>query len=335
MTASMRRRVPTPHVLAILAGCWLSACGGAVAAAQETAGAFPVPRIFAPGVISGPMDDASPAFAPDGSHVFFMRGGKDGGWTLMQSQRTGSAWSMPRPAPFSGHWRDLDPAMAPDGSFLLFVSNRPATPGGKRLDAVDPRSGKVYPGFGMNIWRVEHEGDGWGVPVRLPDAINNGTSTFAPSVAADGSMYYMARDKAGTIRLYRAAYRDGHYQAPVRVPLGSDDATIRDAAVAPDESFIVFSITTDRKRHPLRLAIAFRDKYGGWSHPLDLGPTVNDAGYAMGSQLGADHHTLYFYSQRAGTTHASPAPAWDNGGDNIWTVDLSPWLRRHRSAASR
>lgn len=306
---------------------------GAVGA-QAFAPAPQTPVIFAPGTISGAQDDASPAFAPDGKTVFFMRGGKDGGWTLMESHRTDTMWSMPRIAPFSGHWRDLDPAMAPDGSFLLFVSNRPTAPGGKRLDSVDPRSGKVYPGFGMNIWRVERKGNGWGTPVLLPATINTGTSTFAPSVAADGSVYYMARDKAGTIRLYRAAYHDGHYQAPVRVPLGGDAATIRDAAVAPDESFIVFSITGDPPRHPLRLAIAFRDKDGGWSDPLDLGDTVNDAGYAMGSQLGADRHTLYFYSQRAASTHASPAPAWDNGGDNIWKVDLAAWLQRHRSAAS-
>jgi hypothetical protein len=260
--------------------------------------------------------------------------GKNGSWTLMESHLAKGEWSAPRIAPFSGHWSDLDPAMAPNGSFLLFVSNRPAMPGGKRLDAVDPRSGTVYPGFGKNIWRIERKGDGWGTPVRLPAAINTSTSTFAPSVAADGSVYYLARDETGTIRLYRSTYRDGHYQAPVRVLLGSDDATLRDAAVAPNESFIVFSIATDPHPRQLRLAIAFRDKDGGWSDPVDLGDTVNDAGYALGSQLGADRRTLYFYSQRGGSAHASPAPAWDNGGDNIWKVDLTPWLRRHRRAVS-
>lgn len=59
----------------------------------------PRPRIFAPGIISGPQDDASPAFSPDGKTVFFMRGGRHGGWTLMESHRIGHTGSLPKAAP--------------------------------------------------------------------------------------------------------------------------------------------------------------------------------------------------------------------------------------------
>ena len=282
-----------------------------------------VPQIFAPGVISGPLDDASPAFTPDGKTVYFASG--DQSSTLMESHLEDGRWSSPQPAPFSGRWRDLDPAMAPDGSYLLFVSNRPVTPNGKRLDLVF--EGKTYP-TGMNIWRVDRQGEGWSQPVRLPPAINTSTFTFAPNIAADNTLYYVGQTSPGQRRLLRARYRAGHYLQPEIVALAGPDDWIRDPAIAPDQSFIVFSIMpAGRKQNP-RLAIAFRNG-GGWSRPIDLGDSVNDGGtHAMGSQLGPDHHTLYFYSDRK--VAAAGTESWNDGKDNIWTIDLTPWLDSHR-----
>ena len=297
------------------------ACGTAIAAT-------PRPHVFAPGTISGPQNDASPAFTPDGETVFFMRG-LHGNWTLMESHRIDGGWSTPEVAPFSGHWRDLDPAMAPDGSYLLFVSNRPIRPGGKKLDAFDSH-GKAYPGYGMNIWRVDRHGAGWGRPVRLPACINTSTATFAPSIAADGSIYYMARDRSGAVRLFHAGYRNGRCLKPTQVALGEAGDAIRDPAIAPDQSFIVFSIARAGGKQQLRLAIAFR-KNGHWGKPIDLGDTVNDAQYALGSQLGPDHRTLYFYDTRVDAGHPAGPGTWNNGKmTNIWSVSLAPWLDAHR-----
>ena len=36
------------------------------------------PKLFAPGVISGPADDLSPAFSPDGNSLFFTRSNSAG-----------------------------------------------------------------------------------------------------------------------------------------------------------------------------------------------------------------------------------------------------------------
>ena len=284
------------------------------------------PTVFAPGVISGPDDDASTAFTPDGNTVYFMRGTGNGS-TLMESHRINGQWSTPRAAPFSGHWRDLDPAMAPDGSFLLFVSNRPAVAGGQPIDAV--RAGSRRPGQGMNLWRVDRRSDGWGTPVRLPDAINRCSMTFAPSIAADGSIYFIGcATPDGPLQLQRALYQDGRYMPPYKVALGDAKAQIRDPAIAPDRSFMVFSIKHDPQQ-PYRLAIAFHG-HDGWSMPIDLGDAVNAGTHTMGAQLGCDHRTLYFYSDRQlASSDPAHAAAWNNGGDNIWRVSLVSWLATH------
>lgn len=300
------------------------ACG--LTAAGATSQSAATPQIFAPDVISGPLDDASPAFTPDGRTVYFVR--SDQSSRLMESHLQGGRWSAPLPVPFSGRWRDLDPAMAPDGSYLLFVSNRPVTPDGKRLDLLF--EGKVYP-TGMNIWRVDRQGDGWGKPVHLPPMINTSTFTFAPSIAADNTLYYVGQTSPGQRRLLRALYREGHYLRPQIVALGGPRDWIRDPAVAPDQSFIVFSIMPAGSKQNPRLAIAFR-RGERWSRPIDLGDSVNSGGsHAMGSQLGSDHHTLYFYSDRK--LPAAGTASWNDGKDNIWMVDLAPWLERHRHSA--
>ena len=298
---------------------------GSTAHAVETTSA--IPAIFAPHSIAGTADDGAAAFTPDGATVVFMRSMGDDGSTLMESQRDNGRWSTPRVAPFSGHWRDLDPAMAPDGSFLLFVSNRPATPGGPPIDAV--HAGKRRAGQGMNLWRVDRKGDGWSAPVRLPDTVNTCSMTFAPSIATDGSVYFIGCAADETLRLQRSKYENGHYLAPFIVPMGDADAQIRDPAIAPDRSFMVVSIK-HAAQQPYRLAIAFHTP-NGWSTPQDLGDTVNGGKHSMGAQLGPDHRTLFFYSdRRLPSSSPDAAAAWNNGADHIWQVSLAPWLDAQR-----
>jgi hypothetical protein len=191
------------------------------------------------------------------------------------------------------------------------------------------RAGKRYAGNGMNLWRVDRRGDGWAAPVRLPDTVNRCSMTFAPSVAADGSIYFIGCVGADeSLHLLRSIWRDGHYQAPYAVKLGTADALIRDPAIAPDRSFIVVA-TKRRAQQPYRLAIAFHTREG-WSALQDLGDAVNGGKHSMGAQLGPDRHTLYFYSdRRLPPSDPRAAAAWNNGADHIWQVSLAPWLDAH------
>ncbi|AIF46718.1 TolB family protein [Dyella japonica] len=308
----------------------------AMAHADETPSQ--APEIFAPGIVSGPANEDSAAFTPDGNTVFFDRINWPNA-AIMVSHRVNGAWSAPTVAPFSGQWLDHDPAMAPDGSFLIFSSNRPDHQGGKTLDAV-MANGKVSPGSGGHLWRVERKGDGWGEPVRLPDAVNSSSRTYAPAVTADGSVYFQRPGDDGDFRLFRSQYRDGAYQSPVPVMLGDASAHKLDPAVAPDESFIVFDANFSGKDDPDRLYIAFREG-NGWSKPVDLGKDINTKG-PWGSHLGPDHRTLYFSSTRSVPVHyprtleqasqdIARMQSWDNGSDNIWSVSLAPWLDAHRA----
>lgn len=294
------------------------------------------PEVFAPGVISGPASDDAPAFTPDGRTVFFFRSNHQD-YDIMVSHREGARWSQPRVVSFSGQWRDLEPAMAPDGSYLIFASSRPIDGGTTRPDG--HWGGKVYPGRGGNLWRVDRKGNGWSEPVRLPDIVNRTDATFSPGIARDGTLYFMAATaKNGDFQIWRAALENGQYQTPELLPFCVDYECM-DGTIAPDQSFIVFS----SGRPPAAaqgndLFIAFRDGTH-WGEPVDLGPEVA-ALSPIESRLGPDGHTLYFSSNHV-VPPAFPKTAaarasglrdmqrWNDGADNIWRIDLTPWITRH------
>jgi Tol biopolymer transport system component len=245
---------------------------------------------------------------------------------ILVSTRTPAGWSAPRLAPFSGRWMDAQPTLAPDGSALVFVSNRPLAEG----DAAHP---------GGNLWRVERHGQDWGEPVHLPAVVNRGASIWGPSIAADGSLYFMDRvDGKGPFKLWRAQAQGGTWLAPVLQSFG--DATTQDVdpAVAPDESFIVFASKHPATEQHERLFIAWREG-AGWGKPIDLGDAVNGTGGSDSNEarLSPDGRTLYFASDRQQPVHYPRTPAqadadlariaaWDDGNQNIWRVSLASWL---------
>jgi hypothetical protein len=292
------------------------------------------PTVFSPGVISSAAHDSAPAFAPDGRTIYFGRSSGTASFILTSSRR-GTGWSEPLIAPFSGVWIDMEPAMAPDGSYLIFVSNRPAVAGGEPLDGMI--NGDPQPRRGANLWRVRRTATGWSTPERLPDIVNASPSTYAPSIAANGDLYFM-RPEASTnkFRLFVAAYRDGAYLAPAPLPFSHGDVTDVDPAVLPDESAIVFGSGRQRKKD-IDLFIAFR-KGEGWSEPVYLGDTINSPTSDAEPRWDRDLHTVYFSSERlepvptpippgAATTALRDLSGWNNGQYNIWFVDLGEILR--------
>jgi Tol biopolymer transport system component len=304
--------------LSFIAVVVLSACSAAAMAAA------PLPEIVAPGVVSGPSNDADANLTPDGDTMVFARDG-----AILVAPRSGDGWGAPRIAPFSGRWMDAQPTLAPDGSALVFVSNRPLADG----DAKHPSG---------NLWRVERHGTGWGEPVHLPAVVNRGSSIWGPSVAADGSVYFMDRvGGKGPFKLWRAQWRDGTWSEPVLQALGDPAMQQVDPAVAPDESFIVFSAKHPDTDEHERIYIAFRAGTG-WGPAIDLGAPVNlDGNDSNESRLAPDGRTLYFTSDRQTPVRWPRTPAqaeadlariaaWDNGNQNIWRVSLEPWLAAAR-----
>lgn len=253
------------------------------------------PVIVMDGILNAEHDD-SPAFTPDGKTFYFDRTiGHDK--SIMASHWEAGHWSAPVTVPFSGRWLDQDPAVSPDGSYLVFSSNRPV-PGGDSV--VFEQDGKKY--RGANLWRVDRQGDGWGTPIWLGPGVNGSNLVVAPSVAANGAVYFIQR-LGGAMHIYRSEFRNGAYLPATRVALGDSTQPTHDPAIAPDESFLVFDYGKGDGNLG-RLSIAFREG-DHWSAPQDLGDEINkDAPW--GAHLSPDHRTVYV----TGNTH-------------IWSLSLA------------
>jgi hypothetical protein len=285
------------------------------------------PEIFAPGIVSGPAKEDSAVFTPDGTTVYFDRAQWPNAMILVSHRRKGT-WSTPTIADFSGEWLDHDPAMAPDGSYLVYASSRPATAGGAAVCE------------GGNLWRVDRKGERWSAPTRLPDVINSSPKTYAPSIAANGSLYFQQPDpKTGEFHILHSGFRDGTYQPAEHVALG-DHVHELDPAIAPDESFIVFDASDPAKPDHDRLFIAFREG-DSWGAATDLGDAVNARNNPWGAHLAPDRQTVYFSSERTtpivfprsraqAESDLARLQAWDNGNENIWSVSLAPLIAAHR-----
>jgi hypothetical protein len=232
--------------------------------------------------------------------------------------------------------------MAPDGSYLIFASSRPIDGGNEPIDG--HWGGKLHAGRGGHLWRVDRMKSGWSKPVLLPDAVNRWNSAFSPAIASDGSVYFMAATgKGGHFRLYCSQFKDGHYQPAELLPFSTGRWGGVDPAIAPDQSFIVFA--SNRPPTPDNSAdvfIAFRNDDGEWGEPVDLGPGVDNPAGIDELRLGPNGHTLYYTTSyvvppvyprtmASGKQGLMEMQAWNDGRDNIWQVDLSPWLDRHRA----
>jgi hypothetical protein len=225
-----------------------------------------------------------------------------------------------------------------ESSYLIFASNRPTAPGQSALDG--SYKGAISQGGG-NLWKVVRIGGKWSEPQRLPDLINTSDSVFSPSIAGDGSLYFMKPDGAGGVfHLYRSQWRDGEYEPPQRLPFSGGEQGDFDPAVAADESYLVFS-SSRPPAEPGRPALFLVIKNGNsWGEPISLAEKLGAEVFGVEAKLSPEGRTLYFSntrvesvsypkSQRAARDSLRAMETWNGPQRKIWQVDLTPLLREH------
>jgi hypothetical protein len=320
------------NIWVLVALLWILLAGGQTYASVGNDGSTqavtgPAPEIFSPGVISSPANDGSPTFTPDGNTIYFTRSTAAWG-AILESHKKNGQWTEPEIASFSGQWPDSSPGMAPDGSYLIFVSLRPKNPLAPGEKVTSRRA---------NLYRVNRVGSGWSEPERLPDTVNIGPSIWKPSIASDGTIYFVVIDQKGGKRLFASEYENGAYQRAQ--PLSFSDGTTADVdpEIAPDGSFLLFCssgrLNGDSKDH---LYIVLK-KGTDWGSVMPIRYAGDGASTDDEPHLGPDHKTMYFSSDRAvpvsfprtreqAVQDLKRLESWDNSNSNVWFMPVTPWL---------
>jgi WD40-like Beta Propeller Repeat len=293
-------------------------------------------EVFAPGVVSAAGSNFAPTFPPSCSFVLFSRK-SNGGISVLLSKRNGSVWLDPIVAPFSGRWSDLETAISADGSYVVFASDRPIPSANEPLRINNAGATQT----GGNLWRVNIIGDEWSKPEWLPASINKGSSTWTPSIASNGNLYFMSADeKTGRFRLHLAPMSRGAYKSTRDIIFSTGEFSDVDPMIDPKERFLIFS--SDRGRPgtsispgPERLFIAFK--------PRSLIPVVcpikipgwEDTSLSqVEARLSNAGTTLYFASNHAvHKLNEAPAGSWDDGKTKIWMIHFNARLWGGGSAA--
>jgi len=315
--AALAIRGPSPHV-------------------HRPPSALPEAELFAPGVISTPLDELDAAFMPDGKTVYYAISSPgpatDQVGTIVVSSLRNGVWTPPVVAPFSGRYSDYDPFVSPDGQHLFFISTRPVGEVAKR--------GRLD----YDIWVVDRAGTGWGEPHNLGAPINSPAPEYYPSVASDGTLYFstVRPDSKGHFNLYRSKPVAGGYSSPENLGAVLNGAYDNiDNVIAPDQSFIIFvSYGRPDALGNGDLYISF-NKDGSWTPPKNLGAPINSVALDYTPSVSPDGMYLYWASNRGFEDHPFSRPlsiaqlrdslgSIRNGNGNIYRIPLAPVLAAMR-----
>ncbi len=267
----------------LLAVLMCTACGSIVLAqgipdgpyfGQMSPGAFP--QRFAPGVYSylesiTPDNTTWGVFNTDGTEYYYTALNIDD-WEYsaiwFTEMEEDGHWTDPQEASFSRTiYRDWKLTLSPDGQRVFFNSDRPTHT------------------WTLNIWMCERGENGWSEPIRL--AISDGSqSDYVSSCAANGSLYYDShRSPDG---LFRSRPPNGEYVDFEYLALNSFRAW--HTAIAPDESFLVFSSDGHADGYGGDdLYISFRNLDDTWTPPENLGSLVNTPGDESYCRISGDY----------------------------------------------
>ncbi len=267
-----------------------------------------LPELFSPNFISTNVEHSAVMITPTGNEMWFGRMYPAKIWYL---EKVNDKWSDIKKAPLDDNFHYLYPFLSPDGNKMYFTSDRPIIPGKERKHRSEG-----------DIWYIERQAGGWSEPVHLGDKINFGNRHSIGSVSASGNMYFTVR--TGTrynpqTKIYFSEYKDGKYSDPMIIKELDSDQPSHSPFVAPDESYLIHS--SFRGGYGMSdLFISFKDSTSRWTHPKNLGSSINSDAKEEYPYISPDGEYLFFNSSRISEINKTKI---QNGPGNMYWVQAN------------
>lgn len=212
------------------------------------------PEIFAPDIISTPAHEFSCCFSPDGKEFYFTR--RDANiknLIILCSKLENGLWTEPAIAPFAEPFT-FEPFVTPDNQRVYF------------------QSGKVVGGaLQMFTLYADRTGTGWS-EAKDPGEAFNPMKTMHIASTASGTIYTtdisggMGNEALGIIKKVNEEFQK---LERLSAPLNSFKSS-QHPWIAPDESYMIFTVRKPEQNPGSVLYCTFRDKAGKWREPGSL-----------------------------------------------------------------
>ena len=225
-----------------------------------------IPRIFAPGIVSGHYAvHGSIAFSRDGRMAAWRPMGPRGG-TILIARMNQDIWKAPKhlfpPGPLSAAG---SPSFSPEGN-LLFLSPRNSREA-RRIEMV----------------RVNEQG--WSAPIPLEFPTGSPPPAGAFSLDAEGNLFFASQSV-----FFVSAYANGAYRMPEKIDIDAPPGAT-DPGISPDGTILLFSATG---KDNLDIFVSFRKSPDRWSRPQALTPPVNSSGMEMCPRFSPRGEFIFF-----------------------------------------
>ncbi len=261
-------------------------------------------------MVNSASDEYLPALSADEGTVIFTRkimGQED----LFVTGITDGSWKMSEPLDGgtinTGHNEGAH-CISADGKLLLYtICNERFTLGS------------------CDIYRSEHDLQGWTPPANLGAPVNSVSWDGQPSISADGSTVYFVSSRKGGYGgkdIWSCTWENDYWSDPVN--LGSDINTAGDEQtpfIHFDDQTLYFCSDGHPGMGSHDLFVARRTN-GQWGTPVNLGHPINTQGAESGLTVSLNGQRGYFAAQRED----------GYGGLDIYEFGLPPFARPFRVA---
>lgn len=237
------------------------------------------PKLFAPGFISREdRYELMAAYAPDGREFCFTVTNEQ--WSHFEIWHTmldSGKWTVPQKMPFAMSMECFGPAFLPDNTGIFFSSANWVT----------------HPSA---IWYSRRSQGNWTAPVRSDSIVNAGSDQWQCSIAGDGALVFASKRAGGKggYDLYLSDPTDDHYSKVSNLLALNSPEDEYSAFIAKDKSYIIYSSQRTGGYGWDDLYISFRKKAGGWTTPINLGPTINTIHAEFSPQVTPDGRFLLY-----------------------------------------
>jgi len=245
------------------------------------------PEIFAPGIITGPSDEAYPSLTKNGKEFYFHCRDR-GGWIFTRVSQ--GKWSAFRTIPFSTEYQFGEAMVTGKGKTILFCTR------------YDPDAG--HSERKLNLWRMQKKNDKWQKPEKFGNEINTDFHEAYPSIAPSGDLYFfrdLETEDEGC-EIFVSRYRNGHYLPPENLgtEINSPHHDV-DPFISPDEKYFLFCVRDREDGFGNNdLYISFKQSDDSWSESINLGIRFNTKAEEITPYVTPDGRYIFFSSNRTG-----------------------------------